>query len=260
MKEEKTFLDKDGVLHCGICGEPMERILLEPVLERTRFPRACACRRAEMEQLEKEMKARQHDAVVSAIRAACFREKSMCQCTFEKDDGTVPAMEKARRYVENWDKMRKENIGLLLWGGVGSGKTYMAAAIANALIDEEVRVMMTDFATISNISLFDAKEYISALVSYDLLILDDLGAERNSEFAMQNVFDVINRRWESGKPMIITTNLTLEQMREAERVDMNKQRIYDRILDICKPVLVDGSSKRIESGHKKMEILREVFE
>ena len=97
-------------------------------------------------------------------------------------------------------------------------------------------------------------------MSYDLLILDDLGAERNSEFAMQNVFDVINRRWESGKPMIITTNLTLEQMREAERVDMNKQRIYDRILDICKPVLVDGSSKRIESGHKKMEILREVFE
>ncbi|MBR1930917.1 MAG: ATP-binding protein [Lachnospiraceae bacterium] len=260
MSEEKTYLDNNGVLHCAVCKEPLERILSEPVLERTRFPRACACQRAQMEQLEKEMKDRQHEAQVSAFRAACFHDKSLCDMTFEHDDGKVPAMEKAKSYVDNWDMMRRKDIGLLLWGGVGTGKTYMAAAIANALIDKEVRVLMTDFATISNISVLDAEEYMKALMSYDLLIIDDLGAERNTEFAVQNVFNVINRRWLSRKPMIITTNLTLDLMKETAKEDVNKCRIYDRILDVCKPVLVDGASKRTESGLRRMDLLREVFE
>ena len=85
----------------------------------------------------------------------------------------------------------------MLWGGVGTGKTFMAAAIANALLEEGRRVKMTDFSEISNISVFDSAEHVNALIGYDLLIIDDLDSERKTEFAMQNVFDVINRRWES---------------------------------------------------------------
>ena len=66
-----------------------------------------------------------------------------------------------------------------------------------------------DFARISNISKFDADEYVKSLDSYALLIIDDLGAEQDSEFALQNIGNVINRRWTSGKPLIVTTNLDL---------------------------------------------------
>lgn len=58
----------------------------------------------------------------------------MWDWTFDNDDGSVPQMQMARRYVENWDKVWAEHIGLLLWGNLGSGKTYMAACIANVLV------------------------------------------------------------------------------------------------------------------------------
>lgn len=65
----------------------------------------------------------------------------------------------------------------------------------------------------------------------DLLILDDLGAERNTSYGKECVFDVVNRRLLSGKPMIITTNITLSAMQKA--TDLDDRRIYDRILEVC---------------------------
>mgnify|MGYP002601031212 FL=1 len=98
---------------------------------------------------------------------------------------------------------------MLLWGNLGSEKTYMAASIANALLEQEKKVLMTDFTRICNISKFDAEEYVKSLDSYALLIIDDLGAEQDSKFALQNIGNVINRRLTSGKPFIVTTNLDL---------------------------------------------------
>lgn len=180
--------------------------------------------------------------------------------TFENDDGTVPQMAMAKRYVENWEKVRQEHIGLLLWGNLGSGKTYMAAAIANALLEQEKKALMTDFAGISNISKFDADEYVKSLDSYALLIIDDLGAEQDSEFALQNIGNVINRRWTSGKPLIVTTNLDLASIKNVKEQELMFARISDRILDMCRPIHMETSeSKRVASGKHKHEILKEIF-
>ena len=62
--------------------------------------------------------------------------------------GRNPQTETARFYVESWETMQAENIGYLFWGGVGTGKSYLAACIANALMEKEVAVCMTNFATI----------------------------------------------------------------------------------------------------------------
>lgn len=78
---------------------------------------------------------------------------------------------------------------------------------------------------------------------------------KNSSLAQ----DVVNRRWESGKPMIVTTNLTLDEVKEIQDDNMMKRRIYDRVLDMCKPILVYGKSKREESGKQKMKLLKEIF-
>ena len=258
MKEEYwTYTADDGLLHCANCGGALERRLPVPVLGREVFPTTCPCRQERIEKERKEAEARQHQIVMDANRGVCFHE--MREWNFDYDDGSIPAMDKAREYVAHWSLMRNEGIGLLLWGGVGTGKTYMAACIANALIDQERRVLMTDFATISNISIFDSAEYVSSLSSYDLLIIDDYGAERNSQFALQNIFDVINRRWDSGKPLIVTTNLELDSIRNVELDDITRIRINDRILEMCKPIHVGGESKRTASGKQKMTTLKEVF-
>ena len=111
-------------------------------------------------------------------------------------------------------------MGLLLWGDVGTGKSFFAGCVANALLDKGVPVLMTNFAKILNsltgIYPQDRNEFINSLNQYSLLIIDDLGVERNSEFALEQVFHVIDSRYRSMKPMIITTNLTLEELKHPE--------------------------------------------
>lgn len=88
----------------------------------------------------------------------------------------------------------------------------------------------------------DRDSYLKHLMRPDLLVLDDLGAERNTSYGKECVFDVVNRRLPSGKPMIITTNISLTAMQKA--TDLDARRIYDRILGVCVPIMFDGENFR----------------
>ena len=88
----------------------------------------------------------------------------------------------------------------------------------------------------------DRDHYMKSLMRPDLLILDDLGAERNTSFGKERVFDVVDKRLLTGKPMIVTTNIPLSVMKQA--VDLDDRRIYDRILEVCVPIMFDGDSFR----------------
>ena len=105
---------------------------------------------------------------------------------------------------------------------------------------------MTNFGSIVNNlqeSFQGRQKYIDELAeNYNLLIIDDLGAERQSEFMKEQIFNVIDSRYRSGKPMIVTTNLTAEQLKKPE--DVASGRIYDRILERCHPLKIDGESMR----------------
>lgn len=94
--------------------------------------------------------------------------------------------------------------------------------------------------------------------NYGLLIIDDLGVESHSEYRMEGLFNVIDRRVRSGKPMIITTNLTMKEMDETK--DLNEARIYDRIRAVCQPVQVKGESQRKVSRGRMMEKFKDVFQ
>ena len=192
--ENETYIGEDGLLYCAKCHTPCEKVLPHP-LEKGKIWRVhvmCRCQREAYEKDQAERAKREFDEMVERNRMVCFHEKQMYAMTFESDDGSVPAMEKAKAYVNHWDEVKAKNVGLLFYGDVGTGKTYIAAAIANALLDQGKRVLMRDFTEISNISAFDSDEYVRSLSAYDLLVLDDLGAERTTEFAMQNVFILVN--------------------------------------------------------------------
>ncbi len=150
-----------------------------------------------------------------------FSNSAMRHWTFENDNGKCPQIGKAHSYVEKWETVRSENLGYLLWGNVGSGKSYFAGCIANALMEKEIPVCMTNFATILNNLFYGSEnrnEYIVKLCSYPLLILDDFGMERGTEYGLEQVYNVIDSRYISKKPLIATTNLTPEQLRNPEDV------------------------------------------
>ena len=181
----------------------------------------------------------------------------MREWTFENDNGKCPQMHKAHAYVECWEEMKAGNIGYLLWGMVGTGKSYFAGCIANALMEQEVSVCMTNFALILNdlaASYKGRNEYIARLCSFPLLILDDFGMERGTEYGLEQVYNVIDSRYRSGKPLIVTTNLTLEELQNPE--DTAHARIYDRLTEMCTPVRITGENFRKARAREKMEQLK----
>ena len=100
-------------------------------------------------------------------------------------------------------------------------------------------------------------EYISRLCRYPLLILDDFGMERGTEYGLEQVFNVIDSRYRSGKPLIVTTNLTLDGLRNPE--DTAHSRIYDRLLSMCVPVRFTGDNFRQEAAQRKMESMKKLI-
>ena len=150
-------------------------------------------------------------------------------------------------------------MGYLFWGPVGTGKSFLADCIANALLEQEVTVKMTNFNTILNdlFAVEDKTEYISSLNGYELLIIYDLGVERSSEYALENIFSVIDRRYQSRKPSIITTNLPLLQLKQETKI--GKKRIYDRILERCISVKIDGISRREAMANNNMQIMKKIL-
>ena len=179
---------------------------------------------------------------------------------FQNDNGSVPQMKEARTYVENWNTMKRENLGLLFWGLAGNGKTFAAACIANALIERFIDVKMCTFGTILNrlpgMSAREKDDYIKCFRNCDLLILDDFGMERRTDYAREQIFGIIDGRYLSRKPTIITTNLSLQELKNP--CDITEKRIFDRVLEMCIPVCFDGESLRQEKAKENMKLYKQL--
>lgn len=196
---------------------------------------------------------------LNMLKSLCFEDDSLYGWTFDKDNGANPVMKVARDYVTKWSEVLQNNVGLLLWGDVGTGKTFFAACIANALIEQNVSVRMTNFSSILNdlFSESDKNKYLDRLNDNNLLIIDDLGIERGTEYALEQVYNIIDIRYKSGRPLIITTNLTLEELNYP--TDVQHKRIYDRVLGMCVPVKFIGVNFRKEEAATKMSTAKRLF-
>ena len=166
-----------------------------------------------------------------------------------------------QRYARHFDEMLEKNQGLLFYGGVGTGKTFAAACIANHLLDQRVPVVMTSFVKLLE-TMQGFKEEDSVLISRlnraKLLIIDDLGAERSTDFALEKVYNIVDSRYRARLPIILTTNLSMAEMKET--VDIRYSRIYDRIFELCYPMQFTGPSWRKREASRRFDEMRSFLE
>lgn len=254
------YIGDDGLLYCGKCHTKKQTRVTILGKERTPFC-ICQCEAEKREQEEAERKRMEFQQSVKKLRQAGFPESEMQHWTFDNADGSnEQIMRAARNYVVNFKEFRKSGKGLLFFGTVGTGKTYASACIANALIDEGYPVLMTNFARIANTvsGMWEGKqEYYDSLNRFPLLVLDDLAAERKTEYMSEIVFNVIDARYRAGLPLIVTTNLTSEELKHPS--DISYQRTFSRLLEMCIPVKVEGKDKRLEKLKADIQPMKELL-
>ena len=260
--EQPDYTGADGLLYCGSCRKPKEAYFPEGknLFGRDRHPAECDCQRKIREEREAAEKQRKHLDIVEDLKRRGFTDPAMRNWNFEQDNGKCPQMQTARSYVGKWEQMKEGNHGLILWGKVGTGKSYFAGCIANTLMEKEIPVCMTNFATILNdlAATFEGRnDYISRLCRYPLLIIDDFGMERGTEYGLEQVYNVIDSRYRSGLPLIVTTNLTLQELQNPP--DTPHERIYDRLREMCQPVYFSGENQRKQTAQEKMERLKKLL-
>lgn len=237
----------DGLLYCGKCNTPKQCKV--ELFGKIRTPFCiCKCRVEELEAEKREAERQERLIRIRKLRNMGFPESEMHSWTFAADDRKNDKISKiAMNYVENFEEMKKRGKGLLLYGTVGTGKTFASACIVNALIDRGVPCLMTNFARLVNTihGMYDGKQqYIDGLNRFDLVVIDDLAAERDTEYMNEIVQNIIDCRYRAGLPTIITTNLSAEEIKNP--VDVRKQRTYSRLLEMCIPVEVVGKDRRKE--------------
>ena len=260
LQPDEYLNESDHLIYCTKCHTPRQgrytlqgRVFMPPI--------RCKCQQEIYDQEEARRKLSERQAEIKRMKTSGLQDKSLYDYTFEKDTGINPEMHLAHKYVENWDDMKARSSGLLLWGDVGTGKSFFAGCIANALLEKGVPVLMTNFSrilnTLSGMHFEDRNQFIDSLNRYSLLIIDDLGIERNSEFALEQVFNVIDSRYRSKKPLIVTTNLTLTELNNAP--DVAHRRIYDRILERCAPIRINNRNIRQDNASANLQEAKKIL-
>lgn len=261
LKEDEYLIEADELIYCSKCHTPRQcRVQFGGKEFRPAI--RYRCQQEAYEQQEKERKQREFLEHISRLKASGLQDKALRDYNFSNDKGYNPEIRKAHEYVAHWKEMKEKSLGLLLWGDVGTGKSFFAGCIANALLEQGVPVLMTNFArilnTLTGMYSDDRNRFIESFNQYSLLIIDDLGVERSSEFALEQVFSVIDSRYRSRKPMIITTNLTLEELKNPQ--DLAHARIYDRILERCIPVKISRQNIREMNAASNLKAVRKLFQ
>lgn len=258
-REQSDYIDNEGLLMCGNCHTRKQCVV--EVFGKKRMPYClCKCAQEKDEAEKAELERQERMRMINELRTMGFPDEEMRSWTFENDDHANPKVSNvAKSYVENFPLMLKEGMGLMFHGNVGSGKTYIAACIANALIDQGYPCMVTNFARLINTisGMYEGKQqYIDGLNRFDLLVIDDLAAERDTEYMNETVQNIIDNRYRCGKPLIVTTNLKAKEFQNP--TDVKKERTYSRLRKLCIPVKVIGADRRkkqLAENYKKYEKL-----
>lgn len=254
---EDEYIGKDGLIYCKNCHTL--RVTKEPVtFLKQRMPIQCKCQKeaeaAEEKKKENERKMRLLDSLRKAsLLGKRYENANFATTDLNRDESFVKAFYRCNKYCKAVEKVIKQGYGIYLYGNSkGSGKTHLTACICNELISQYHQCLFTNIAEISKLirsGYNKGEEAMDRICEIDFLILDDLGTEKlqkNGEdnWLQEQLFNVINKRYNNRKPTIFSSNYSLNEL-----VDRGMaERTVDRIAEMSTAILrVEGESYRHKS-------------
>ncbi len=213
-----------------------------------RRARPCTCRPARI--------ARKRAAALEGRIPRRYREVS-----FEREP--LPSIERlqphliadVRRYVRTISEQLDAGQGMWFTGGVGTGKTTVAMLISRAALDADRSVAIYSLprllaqlrATYQDDAQYSLNELIERLSAVDLLHVDDVGAEQTSPWVLEQLYSIVNTRYEDGRAMLVTTNLITREDQDRPLREQIGDRTVSRLWEMCgDPQFMDGSDQRRE--------------
>lgn len=256
---EDTYIGVDGLHHCRKCGGARE-VILSTSNGDMKVRCLCECETAERD--ERDHKDREEDRLrrINENKRIAFKDKELANCRLSDDDMQNPRIHAiAEKYIQNFSKGLKECKGLVFYGSVGTGKTFISACIANELLEQGYTASVTNFSRLINQikSTFQKEEMIDELNLYDLLVIDDYGVEAETDTNTEIIMNIIDARYRAKKPIIVTTNMSSEELKSP--TDFRRNRIMSRLYEMCLFIEVKGydrrKKKQIESYNEWSELL-----
>lgn len=244
---ENDYIDSTGLLRCGVCNELKECKIEFNGITRT-VSCLCGCELEKRENRKRE--ARQKE--LEDLRKNWV--KGYEDMTFENGQDTR-LMAFAEKYVRNWKKILENGISYTLTGNVGCGKTYACAAIANRILSMDYRVWIATTATMLDMLLTEPERVHNRLATFDLVVIDDFGAERNTEFAAEKMFQIIDERTRSHLPTLVTTNLNIDQVAP----DVTYRRMFSRLKSIGAQIQSGDTDMRQKIGQDRAKMAAELL-
>jgi DNA replication protein DnaC len=165
-----------------------------------------------------------------------------------RDLQTKAAVAEVRSYIDELDVRLDEGRGLWLFGDTGTGKTTLAMLVSRTAIERGHTVAIYSLPKLlARIRrTYDSEpggdsylSFFERLTSVDLLHIDDLGAEKRTDWVMEQLYALINERYESQRSIMVTTNLPHEELE-----DQVGQRTISRLTQVCDEVPLYGTDRR----------------
>ena len=245
---------KDGLWYCGKCNT-RKQVEVEFLGERRKVMCLCECEQKKDEDALREAKLRERQKEFERLRKETALNPA---ANFAADDGQNPKMAKvAHNFVDKFGELKNRGKGLVWYGDVGTGKTFYASCISNALIDHGYRCLFASIMQIEKAlsASFDGREqFMIDLATYDLVVLDDFGTERDTEYINEIVYDVVNAVYENGAVLVVTTNLMPDDFLNPS--DMFRRKTYSRLFEMCYFMNFEGEDRRkqkMKADHEEIK-------
>ncbi|MCA1718770.1 MAG: ATP-binding protein [Actinobacteria bacterium] len=201
---------------------------------------------------QREWELSRREARVTTLRERSGLSKRMKGYALDNFDHYVsPATTRARikvdEYLKNWEENREAGRGLYFCGGVGTGKTHLAVAVMNEIMARKrvpslfvtVPEFLDNLREAYMIPGRDLDEWMDTVKNADLLVLDDLGSERPTEWVRERLFVIVNHRYREALPTLFTSNIGPKDL-----ASQLGERTASRIIAMCDWISLEGEDYR----------------
>jgi DNA replication protein DnaC len=198
--------------------------------EEANVARPCTCRER---RVNRSASRRIGSGIPKRYRGVSFERQPIC-------DMDPYVLQHVRQFLRRIEQNLDQGRGLWFYGDVGTGKTSLAMIVSKAALEAGRSVAIYSvprlLADIKQTYEADASrsyaEFFRRLCEVDLLHLDDLGAEKRTEWVLEQLYSIVNERWQNERSIVVTTNLELDQLREQIGL-----RTVSRIEGVCGPAI-----------------------